>query len=520
LEQDLMQKLALAPATGLPASGPTPFPTSRNQRRLTWPANPFAARLPRQLRANVGLAAILLLALLGVAYLAFGPLRPDPERPHQIPAAIGPSATPSNAEPTPTPILMTRTPVQMDTEQPTATPVPMKVPPTIQPPTPTPVPVTATPIPASSIGLPIAGAWHWAHAAADNNVVFNAGGSYLEYSPDYGVGLGGWRQTGERTAELVIVYQTPTEPLARDETFAPDYVSTGHTFQPGTLTLRLTIEVDESGTTMIASGTFEQRDAAGTLVSSAGIEPWLATRISGAIPPGATGVGGILSVQIVGEDGMTGIGGSCLELTGASTVSACDDGAGDVDPTPGLIEIDELPDGEYIVTVLPPEGFEFASGDQTVIVLPGQMSSLYILLHPTSGVTVEPTVVMPPTPLSSEHGDVYIQVTAEDGVTPIGGACLELTGPATFLACDDGEGDVDPTTSVIELVGLPAGDYNVALLPPAGYEPSDGWGTVRVEPDQIAMHVVTLRPSIGDVSEPTPTTTVPPLPMPTATPMP
>jgi hypothetical protein len=494
LEHDLMNQLALAPVTGLPPTGTTHSLPAGSQRRRTWPAIPLPAQLPRGLWAYARLAAVLLLALFGLAYLALGPLRPDPERPRQIPAAIGPSATPNLAE---------------------STPVPSAVPPTAPPPTVTPGSATSTPLPASSIGHPVAGAWHWTDADADNVVVFNADGSYLEYSPENGVGLGGWRQTGERTAELVVVYQIPAEPLARDDVFAPDYVSTGHAFQPGVIIERLTIEVDETGQTMIAMGSAEQRDAAGTVIAGVDIEPQFATRVGSTIPQEATGAPGILIVQVVGVDGTT-IGGACLELIGASTASVCDDGEGDVDPSPGSIELDGLPDGEYTVTVLPPEGFEPAGDAGTLVVLAGQVSSLSITLQPTGRVDVVPPTTVP-AGSTAEGGAVVIQLVAEDGVTPIVGACLELTGPDVYSVCDNGEGDIDPTAGSIELDGLPNGDYIVAVVPMDGYEPSGAVGTLTVQPGQVATMAISLRSTGEGTFGPTPT--VPPRSMPTATPV-
>ncbi|MEA2596577.1 MAG: hypothetical protein QOF01_3046, partial [Thermomicrobiales bacterium] len=70
-------------------------------------------------------------------------------------------------------------------------------------------------------------------------------------------------------------------------------------------------------------------------------------------------------------------------------------------------------------------------------------------------------------------GIVIASVVAEDGVTPVGGACLHLAGPATYAVCDDAEGDADPVPGTIEVDGVAAGDYAMAIQPPAGYAPTE-----------------------------------------------
>jgi hypothetical protein len=86
------------------------------------------------------------------------------------------------------------------------------------------------------------------------------------YDPDLGIGVGGWRATGERTGHLFVLYQTVPEPVNRDEVFAPDYVPTGHAFRPGVFIMRFPeVEVDETGTTLTANGTAEGRNPDGSL---------------------------------------------------------------------------------------------------------------------------------------------------------------------------------------------------------------------------------------------------------------
>jgi len=475
LEHDLMNPIALVPAMGMPAADATPLLPSGSERRHISPLAHLPRRLSRLQWASAVLAAAVLLAALGLGYLALESLRPNPDRPHEIPAAIVP--------------------------EPSATPMPLAA--------------TATAIPVSTTDHPLAGAWQWMFASGVSYGVFEPDGTYIEYFPDNGVGLGGWRPTGERSVELVVVYQIPAEPLAREEVFAPDYAA-GHAFQPGVLIQRLTIEVDETWTNLTATGTSERRDAVGNVISSTQIEPQRAMRVGGMVPAIPTEGAGVVIIQVVAEDGTTPIAGLCLELTGPVTVSVCDNAEGDADPTPGKLELDDLPAGEYVVDALPPEGYLPSHKPNTLSVHPGQVGTLTIYLRPTDE-TSGSTATEPPGS-TGEAGIVIVQVVDEDGTTPIGGACLELTGPTTVQVCDNGPEDLDPGVGSLELDGLPAGEYTVAVLAPDGYEPTGNPATVAIAPDQVTTVVLTLSQTTGETSGPTPTVASPP--MPTSTPVP
>src|SRR5688572_9211519 len=64
--------------------------------------------------------------------------------------------------------------------------------------------------------------------------LYHADGTYHEWNGlDAGTALGIWRPVGERTAELLFIYQD-TDPTTATET-------------PGTATFRMTVEVDATG---------------------------------------------------------------------------------------------------------------------------------------------------------------------------------------------------------------------------------------------------------------------------------
>ena len=159
LEHDLMNQIAFAPAAGMPAAGTASLLPSGSERRRISPLTHLPRRLSRMRWAAAVLAAAVLLAALGLGYLALESLRPDPERTHQVPAAIVPEQTATPPEAT----------------------------------------ATAIPVPAGD--HPLAGAWQWTFADANSFGIFDPDGSYVEYFPDNGVGIGGWRPTGERSAD-------------------------------------------------------------------------------------------------------------------------------------------------------------------------------------------------------------------------------------------------------------------------------------------------------------------------------
>ena len=107
---------------------------------------------------------------------------------------------------------------------------------------------------------PVVGAWWTANDAPGPGVetayaVFNADGTYVEVDPNIGVGVGVWRATGGRSAELTYVFQD----------IDPEPATTA----PGTVTVRQSVAVDASGSEFTAPLTVEVRIPDGTVVFSA-----------------------------------------------------------------------------------------------------------------------------------------------------------------------------------------------------------------------------------------------------------
>jgi hypothetical protein len=114
--------------------------------------------------------------------------------------------------------------------------------------------------PAGGANHPVVGAWWSANDAEGPGVntayvVFHGDGTYLEVDPNIGVGVGAWRPTGDRSAELTYVFQDiDPEPNAT---------------APGTVIVRQAVDVDETGNAFVAPLTVEVRLPDGMVVFTA-----------------------------------------------------------------------------------------------------------------------------------------------------------------------------------------------------------------------------------------------------------
>jgi hypothetical protein len=128
---------------------------------------------------------------------------------------------------------------------------------------------------------PIVGTWQWANNpdsdeaqfAGPSYAIFHADGTYVEYFPPVGVGIGTWDVTGANTADLTIVFQ--------------DIDEDPYVFEPGTSTYRISITVDSSSDTLTATGDLTVQDASGAEVLTM---PFTGTATRLAVePPGIPG---------------------------------------------------------------------------------------------------------------------------------------------------------------------------------------------------------------------------------------
>ena len=94
-------------------------------------------------------------------------------------------------------------------------------------------------------------------------VTLDANGVCCNYLQDFGMGIGAWRATGERTGEMVIVYQYFLNDL--QVLFEPGAISPGHEFVPGLYLDRITLEVDTTGSLVTVVATSDVYAADGSL---------------------------------------------------------------------------------------------------------------------------------------------------------------------------------------------------------------------------------------------------------------
>ena len=104
---------------------------------------------------------------------------------------------------------------------------------------------------------PIVGAWGWNNNpdtpdAGTSFAIFHGDGTYIEFDPSIGVGVGAWRATGERTVDLIITFQ--------------DNDLDANTFAPGLGTFWMTVDVDAAGNGITAAGELQALDSGGEVL--------------------------------------------------------------------------------------------------------------------------------------------------------------------------------------------------------------------------------------------------------------
>ncbi|HSH21771.1 MAG TPA: SpaA isopeptide-forming pilin-related protein, partial [Candidatus Caenarcaniphilales bacterium] len=140
----------------------------------------------------------------------------------------------------------------------------------------------------------------------------------------------------------------------------------------------------------------------------------------------------------------------CVELNTAGGIGltdppgACDNGDGDANTQGGAIRLENVPVGEYTLSVTDgPEGAT-AIAPQGVTVTTGQEALVELALP------APPTPTQTPTPAAPESGTLTITVEDPQG-QPVAGTCFDVTNESgTFEFCDeDGDG-----TLVVEEVAF------------------------------------------------------------------
>jgi hypothetical protein len=124
-------------------------------------------------------------------------------------------------------------------------------------------------------GHPVIGVWQWADPSDPSHIyayaIFSDVGGYVEgiwrFRGPLLLPMGTWRATGERTADLVFAQQ----PIVARDLFDPTQLLQGNALAAGFADMtvwRLSLTVDETGTTLTQTGGFDAFDGEGTVIYS------------------------------------------------------------------------------------------------------------------------------------------------------------------------------------------------------------------------------------------------------------
>lgn len=106
-------------------------------------------------------------------------------------------------------------------------------------------------------GHPIVGSWAWNNnpdtpEAGSSFAIFHADGTYIEFDPAIQVGIGAWRPTGDRAVELSITFL--------------DNDLDQNAVEAGVNAYWITIDVDETGNAMDATGEYQATRPDGSVI--------------------------------------------------------------------------------------------------------------------------------------------------------------------------------------------------------------------------------------------------------------
>jgi uncharacterized surface anchored protein len=193
------------------------------------------------------------------------------------------------------------------------------------------------------------------------------------------------------------------------------------------------------------------------------------------------------SIQVTAVDEGFPIIGSCIDIQGPVSGEVCDGSPGDASPEQGVVLIEDLPTGQYSVSMPnPPPGFDPAA-PVDVTVGAGEQAN----------VVLETGTDAPPEP---ETGNLTLSKVDPDG-TPLGGSCFAVGDVAQV--CDNGDGDADPTPGSIRFEDLPAGPYTVQeTQSPEGFVAAEPFTVEVTEGGEATAQVINEpeAPATGQLS--------------------
>ncbi|HRA48404.1 MAG TPA: SpaA isopeptide-forming pilin-related protein, partial [Thermomicrobiales bacterium] len=174
---------------------------------------------------------------------------------------------------------------------------------------------------------------------------------------------------------------------------------------------------------------------------------------------------GTINITVTDADGFAIIG-ACVQIEGASSGEICDNGDGDGNSEDGFIQVQNLPDGDYTVSVSQlPEGFDPAQPVSVTIADGGAVDAQLV-----SGVT-EPTETPAP-----ETGGLLIR-KLDANRDSLAGSCfalLDADGNQVIEVCDNDDNDTDSRDGRITIADITPGNYTLTeTTAPDGYTPGD-----------------------------------------------
>jgi uncharacterized surface anchored protein len=232
--------------------------------------------------------------------------------------------------------------------------------------------------------------------------------------------------------------------------------------------------------------------------------------------------GGVFRVDVTAFNEFGG--GICVQLESTGSISsanpptACDNGEGDNNGEPGIIDFAGIDSSDYrvVITEGPDEALSapepaITTGEDgtttalfSLTVEPTTEPTVEPTAEPTEEPTLEPTAEPTETP-EPELGSLRVNLTDEDG-NPIAveGACVRVN-EIDQVICDNADPETDPATGTMLIVGLPFGTYSVSgSTAPEGFETTDEVtnGTVEsVDEEGVATVVFpAIAPETGTIT--------------------
>src|SRR5262249_19511140 len=150
--------------------------------------------------------------------------------------------------------------------------------------------------------------------------------------------------------------------------------------------------------------------------------------------------------------------------------------------------------------VTPPAGYEVVDAPASVQVQASALAQVAVRMRPvatpavgTPGPTETATPTEAATAAPAALGVGVFPVLRDASGEALGGACVDLTGPATYKVCDDQAGDADLTPGSIEIDNVVAGDYALTVTPPDGDSAVEPPATVHVVASEVTQMTLAFR---------------------------